>query len=261
MVLAWSACVVDADGRVLEEVDADRVHSTASVGKVFLLCELAERIVTGELDPDLPIWRDPAFAVADSGLWQYFRQETLPLTDACLLVAAVSDNWATNALLDIVGLDAVAQRAAALGCERSALHDRVRDLRRPTEAPHLSTGTARELAEVARRIHASSSGGPADGVSSVAARLVEVWLLIGVDLSMVAAPFALDPLAHLVGEVRVWSKTGSDSFVRADMGTAWNATRAYSYAGIATWSPSDDSRRVAIDLMHEFGETLRQRLA
>lgn len=259
MTTVWSCCVVAADGTVLVEVDADRVHSTASVGKVFLLCEIAALISDGSLDPLQPVDRDPAVAVADSGLWQHLAQERLPLVDACVLVAAVSDNWATNALLGVVSLDAVGARARALGCASSGLHDRVRDVREPGDPGRLSSGTAREIAEVARRIHAAASGHEVGGLSVSAGRLVESWLLSGVDLSLVGAPFRLDPLAHREGLLLLWSKTGSDRGVLADMGSAWRGDESVSYAAMATWS-GEDAMDVPHQRMHALGSDIRARL-
>lgn len=260
MPLTWSFCVLDSEGQVVDEEAPDTVQPTASVGKVFLLCEVAERLGDGRLDPHARVRRDPQVAVADSGLWQHLAHDSLPLVDACLLVAAVSDNWATNVLLETVGLDAVAARAEALGCARSGLHDRVRDVRAADDPPALSSGTARELAEVARRIHVSARGGEVGGISGEAARLVEGWLVTGVDLSMVAAPFRLDPLAHAEGRVRLWSKTGRDTGIRADMGVAWTGTDAMAYAAIATWEPGEDRGEEAFTRMHALGSALSSRL-
>lgn len=260
MSLAWSVCVVDRRGEVIEESNADDIHATASVGKVFLLCEAAQRIVDGQLDPSLALSRDSGCAVGDSGIWQYMSQDSLPLADACLLVACVSDNWATNALLDLIGLESVGRRALSLGCERSRLHDCVRDVRTGDHPANLSTGTARELAEVARRIHSAARGGDVDGLSVDAAMLVERWLITGVDLSMVAAPFLLDPLAHTQGRVMLWSKTGTDTCIRADVGVAWIDAEELSYAAIGTWAPGDDAVGASYERMHALGSRLVSRL-
>lgn len=260
MPLTWSSCLLDADGSVIDEVSADTVQSTASVGKVFLLCEAAEQVIDGRLDATAMVHRDPAMAVGDSGLWQHLAQEELPLSDVCVLIGAVSDNWATNALLDIIGLDAVASRATLLGCVRSRLHDRVRDERTDGDPVNLSSGTARELAEVARRIHIAAEGVPAPGIGADAARLVRRWLLAGVDLSMVAAPLRLDPLAHAEERVLLWSKTGTDRHVRADMGVVWSEGDAVAYAALATWEPDDDVSGEPFARMHAIGASLAARM-
>ncbi len=256
MTPEFSYCVLDSAGAVVVESDADRVHSTASVGKIFLLCAAAELIASGQLDSDGPVRRDEEVRVADSGLWQHLRQEELPLNDVCQLIGAVSDNWATNTLLDIVGMDAVESRARALGCHHSTLHDRVRDLRGPDHPPMLSSGTARELAEVARRIHVAASGAHVDGISAAAAADVRRWLLAGVDLSLVGAHFYLDPLAHSSGDVLLWSKTGCDTTVRADVGVAWRGESVLAYAALASWPAWADLDDHPVDLMNALGRRL-----
>ena len=81
---------------------------TASVGKVFLLVEVADRLERGVLDPQQPLRRDRVAPVADSGLWQHLASRRRSRSrDVACLVGAVSDNWATNVLLDLVGLAAV----------------------------------------------------------------------------------------------------------------------------------------------------------
>ena len=111
-----------------------------------------------------------------------------------------------------------------------------------------------------RRIHVASGGGEVDGISPNAARLVEGWLLTGVDLSMVAAPFRLDPLAHAEGRVRLWSKTGTDTGIRADVGVAWNESDTLSYAAIATWQTDDEVADLPFERMHALGRTLASRM-
>lgn len=260
MALTWSHCLLDEAGRVIEEAAADTVQPTASLGKVFLLCEIAERICDGRLDPLVPIFRQPGLQVADSGLWQHLTQSSLPLVDVCVLIAAVSDNWATNVLLDEVGLACVSERSASLGCVHSGLHDRVRGVRTDDDPLTLSTGTARELAEVARRIHLAARGDSVVGISPAAGALVQGWLLTGVDLSMVATPFGLDPLAHVGGDLRLWSKTGTDTCIRADMGVAWTGSVALAYSAIATWAPGEDVGDAPWERMHGFGSRLASRM-
>ena len=87
--VAWSAVVLDAaSGRLLAVRHPERVLPTASVGKLLLLLETARRLADGRLDPATLLRRSPADSVADSGLWQHLRTESLPLEDVALLVAS-----------------------------------------------------------------------------------------------------------------------------------------------------------------------------
>lgn len=239
----WGVCVVDAGGRVLAQRDAEAVHRTASVGKLLLLVAVARGLAEGSLDPDEPLSRSAVEAVADSGLWQHLRSETLPLGDVAALVGSVSDNLATNVLIHRVGLEATQAVARELGLAHTALHDVVRDRRRPEHPAMLSTGSARELAELVGRLP--------DGVLG--------WLAAGTDLSMVAAAFGLDPLAHVNPDrgLRLVNKTGTDDGVRADVGRVTGPAGTLVYAVLAEWDPAEDVRDEVLAGMREVGLRLR----
>ncbi|WP_240642374.1 serine hydrolase [Microbacterium sulfonylureivorans] len=257
--LEWSGCVVDAaSGRRLAAQAPGRALSTASVGKVLLLIELARRFEAGELDRSAPVERGHD-TVADSGLWQVMDAPSLGLADAARLVGAVSDNLATNVLLDVVGLEAVAATARGLGLHDTALLDRVRDVRGPEHPPVLSCGSAADLAALAARLHRGEVVG-----REVSAE-VTGWLGLGSDLSMVAGEFGLDPLAHREPDrgVRLWNKTGTDVSVRADVGVVASGERALAYAVLAQWRPDADPsvRDGVLHAMRETGRRLRGELA
>ena len=78
----WSVCVVDADtGADLAGREPGLVLPTASVAKVFALVELAARLESGDLRPDLVLDRRSVAPVRDSGLWQHLHVDELPLED------------------------------------------------------------------------------------------------------------------------------------------------------------------------------------
>ena len=70
----------------------------------------------------------------------------------------------------------------------------------------------------------------------------------------------LDPLAHRGDEPFLWSKTGTDATVRADMGVIAAPGGAYAYAAIATWDADDDRRDEALERMHDLGTRIRSLL-
>ena len=224
----WSILVLEPGvAEPLLALGEDRVLKTASVAKVLLLVEVAARVTEGTLDPDEPLRRTEP--VGGSGLWQSLRSQTLPAGDVAALVGSVSDNLATNTLLDRIGLDAVAERARSLGCADSALLDRVRDQRGPEHPPTVSLGTAAEWVHVLGQLHDGRAAGPG------ADRMVLNWLSATCDLSMVAGAFRLDHLSHRnTGHLRLAGKTGTDTGVRADIGIL-AGRRTLAWACIANW--------------------------
>jgi beta-lactamase class A len=211
---------------------------TASVGKLLLLIETARRIADGTLDPAELLAKDPALAVADSGLWQHLRVPALPVADLAVLIAAVSDNFATNVLLGRIGLRPLTDLAASLQLRETALLDRVRGERAPTDPPTLSHGTAEELAGLMRGLARGTV------VSREVSAQVDAWLATGVDLSMVASGFDLDPLAHNTADTGppLRNKTGTDSGIRADVGHVG----LLPYAVIANWNPHTADRTAEV---------------
>lgn len=255
---SWSVAVRDLTrGQEVLSHRPDALLPTASAAKVFVLVEVAEQLAAGDLDGDLLLDRTRCPRVADSGLWQHLTVDRLPLVDVARLVGAVSDNWATNVLVDLVGLDAVQARASVLAPGGSTLCDVVRDVRGPGDPRTLSVGCAADWVAVLERLHAGAATG------QWSATAVLDWLRAGVDLSMVAAAFGLDPLAHTDADrgVRLVNKTGTDDGVRADVGLVEVAGTTYAYAVICRWeaSPDDPVRDHVLAAMRSLGTMLLER--
>ncbi|GAA1499529.1 serine hydrolase [Dactylosporangium maewongense] len=233
--ISWSVCVRDSGGQVVYDHRPDTVLSTASVGKLLLLIEVARA-----LPLDLPCDRRDVEPVADSGLWQHLRTDVLPAHDLAVLVASVSDNLATNVLLHHVGLERVAALGHELGLASTALHDMVRDVRTAAHPPRLSSGTAAELSLLLHRLPGIDGG----------ERVLD-WMRTSADLSMVASAFALDPLSHDGLVLR--NKTGTDDGVRADVGVV----NGCAYAVLANWPPDEATVGEVLATMRELGDGIR----
>jgi beta-lactamase class A len=180
--------------------------------------------------------------------------EELAVHDLCVLIASVSDNLATNALLKHVGLQRVHDLAESLGLEQTALLDYVRDHRGPDEPEALSIGSASELSLVMSQLARNEL------VSPTVSEQVNAWLATNVDLSMVASVFGLDPLAHAPSDRNfiIRNKTGADPGVRADVGGLGRNAVWFNYAVIANWNASDaDLRDSALSGMRAIGTILR----
>lgn len=249
------AYAVDGTGRVLlSEGDVDEVIRTASVGKLLLLGRLAEELDAGRIDPAEQLRKDAVPLVADSGLWYLLDQPTLSVVDVARLVGAVSDNLATNVLLDRIGLDAVRDFAERHDLAPMELLDAVRDerdLSRPGVAETLSRASVRALVGFVQQL--------ADG--RIPARVRE-WMLLNTDQSMAAGAFGVDPLAHresVDGGPLVLDKTGSDDGLRVDVGTATLGDRTVHFAVAALWD--DGSEPVEhLAWMRSVGDRLRAHL-
>jgi beta-lactamase class A len=247
-----TACALDlTTGRVLFSVDDHLSVPTASIGKVLLLIEVAAQISGRDQSPALSILnRTAADTVADSGLWQHLQVPALPVIDLAALIGATSDNLATNVLLRRIGLDAVRDRAESLGLRRTLLLDIVRDQRGPDDAPQLSVGSARELATLFRRLELG------DVVDHASSRLVTGWLRLGIDLSLVAGAFGLDPLAHtgIDHGLTLFNKTGSDAGVRSEAGVLTGPRGGIAYAVTMRYNDEHLPGRLAvIDSMRTLG--------
>jgi beta-lactamase class A len=258
--VAWSVMVEDHSGGVLFEQSPDLVCATASIGKTLLLITVADQLARGLISPSAVLSRESARPVADSGIWQHLDSDALPVADVCALVGAVSDNLATNVLIQRVGLASVQSTAEHLGLSRTALQDVVRDARMPEHPRALSTGTARELVALVCELVDPRVLNPRT------ARQVVQWLSLNTDLSMVAGAFGLDPLAHGGTDrgVRLWNKTGTTAGARCDIGAVTMSARQLVWAVLANWTVLDDRdgiRDEVLAAMGRIGSAIRQHLA
>ena len=87
---------------------ADEIFPTASVIKLSVLLTLMQQVEDGEYSLDDPLMLRRADHVAGSGLLQHLSPGlTMPIRDWAFLMMSISDNLATNVLIDHVGLDEV----------------------------------------------------------------------------------------------------------------------------------------------------------
>lgn len=255
----YSIALVDVEtGETLAAHRPDARQRTASIGKLFLLVEVARALESGELSADEPVRAPVEHRVEDSGLWYLLRTQALPVWDAAVLVAAVSDNLATNALLHRLGLERVAGVAAELGYERTQLLDYIRDDRGPEHPWTPSFGTGGELADFMRRLALGEIVSP-----QVSAQVLD-WLSADVDTALVVDAFAHDPLAHRQPDaqgVQFWHKTGAIEVVRADVGLAAGPGGRVAYAALAEWGDNSENLHEAARAdLRRIGDFVRERV-
>jgi beta-lactamase class A len=109
--LVLSGCGVEV------EMAADAAYSGASTIKTFLLEQASQAVAAGRLSWDAPVSVTPEHVAAGDGVLAHWPLPvTLPLHAVAQLMTALSDNTATNAVVDLLGgLEDVNDALAAAG--------------------------------------------------------------------------------------------------------------------------------------------------
>ena len=131
------------------EVYADEVFPTASVIKIPVLLEFYRQVKAGDLDPSEVVPLNEEDIVGGSGILQFLTPESTQLTveDYCRLMITISDNTATNFMIDWVGMDNVNRLLTELGFTETKLrrkmqavdidYDLMENVSTPREFSHL----------------------------------------------------------------------------------------------------------------------------
>ena len=106
---------------------ADEPFPTASTIKIGILHELFARADAGALALDEPRPLPAASRAGGAGILQRLSSPMLSLRDHALLMILLSDNTATNVLIDTLGPDTITTRMQALGARGYRLRRRMMD--------------------------------------------------------------------------------------------------------------------------------------
>ena len=119
--------ICEADETVRFARDADELYPAASVIKVPLVMALYAEVARGAID--LSERMGVGERVAGTGVLTHLADlAELTLRDQAVLTIIVSDNTATNRVIDRVGIDVVNAYLERWGCSRSRLRRRMFDL-------------------------------------------------------------------------------------------------------------------------------------
>ena len=92
-------------------------YNAASCIKIFILIELFNRIQKGEIDRKFELEYLNKYYVNGSGVLQYLSKNIkLPIIDIATLMMIISDNVATNILIDYLGIDNINKTIKNIGC-------------------------------------------------------------------------------------------------------------------------------------------------
>jgi beta-lactamase class A len=186
----------------------DEKFPTASLIKVAVLVTLYDLIDKGLMSPDDRLTLTKVDKVPGSGTLQFMHDGIeLTVRDAAWLMSTISDNTATNLLLDKVGIRRVWEKMDSLGLRQTRIHAKVFRARFTSVAPDssekygLGVTTPNEMA----RLFALMADGRA-----VSARADSTML------DILAHNEDYHMLQRHVSGVRAPSKTGKTDQVRTD---------------------------------------------
>ena len=104
-----------ASGSTLDH-EADRPVQAASTIKTLILVALARAVDSGMMDLDTEVAVQNDWRVGGSGVLNWLHGGvTLPLRDHAWLMIAISDNTASNAIIETLGVETIRQTADELG--------------------------------------------------------------------------------------------------------------------------------------------------
>jgi beta-lactamase class A len=225
-----------------ERVDwrPDVVLPTASVIKEPILLALLRAAEAGQVDLDARVTLRAEERVGGSGVLKVFGGGLQPtVRDVATLMIAVSDNTATNMVLDqLGGIDPVNTAMAELGLHSIRLHNAVDFDLIGTDVRRLGEASVGDLCELGRLIATRQAFGPA--VSTTAEEILSTQQYL--DQAMrytLANPYARE--LGLVAPLSVASKTGFFTGTRVDAGIVrFGPGGGFAYA-VANHEASDTS--------------------
>lgn len=141
--------------------DGDRPFPAASTIKLAVLVALFQEVDAGRLDLERLVPVVPGAVVGGSGVLAWLRPGlALPVADLAYLMIAISDNTASNLLIDLIGIERVGAAIAGLGLAGTALNRRFLG-RTPGSGEPENVTTAADLVALLSLIAGDRAASPA----------------------------------------------------------------------------------------------------
>lgn len=215
-------------GEVLHSFQPDTVVTSASTIKLPILLTVMEGVQRETFQLQQPVKVPESVILPDTTVFEpENRRETYSLLELLYWMITVSDNTATNVLIDLVGMEAVNGLCHRWGASHTQLQRKMLDFEAKA-AGRDNVTTAHDQYVLYAGLHerAESQGGP--------------WT---VAMDILLEQRCQDAfLRYLNGPVAVAHKTGGLDHVHHDAGLFLSAKRPY-YLGCFTWDgPSLDGQ-------------------
>ncbi len=222
---------------------------TASTIKLAIVYELFRQIDEGTVRLDRTIVLDRSKAVGGSGVLVEMGTPTLSVRDYATLMVIVSDNTATNVLIDLLGMDRIAARMTALGLTGTRLRRHMADV----AAARRGDENVSTPAELVALLEAFVKGTGLSASSRDEA------------LALLKKPKASRLRRSLSSGVEAADKPGELEGVRVDAGVVFAKNRPYIFCAMTTYLKDEaegeraieDASRAAYDYFSRLGAGLQ----
>lgn len=208
----------------------DEVFPLASTIKLAILYELFKQADEGRLKLDDVRPLERRHVVGGSGVLAELTAPAMPLRDYAILMVVLSDNTATNLLIDAVGMENVTRTMGRLGVKSLQLRRKMIDLEAARRGDE-NVGTPADVARLLTVIHRS------EGLRKESSEAI---------IAMLRKPKASALRDGVPAPVAVANKTGALDGVAADAGIIYLADRPYVFVATTTYLNSNAAGSAAI---------------
>lgn len=240
-----AVAIIDPKSGESLSIRGDEPFPAASIIKVPILVELFHQVQNGKISLDDPMVMIEADKVPGSGMLQYLTTpHQLTVRDAAFLMITLSDNTATNMILDKVGLRSVGERMEALGLPRTKVHSKT-FMRSTSIAPDSSAKyglgviTANEIARLLVLLYQGKVVSP-----EASQEMIEIM----------KKQFYEEGIPRLIPAATVAHKTGSLNASRHDCGIVYSQARDYVLCVLTrenkdtSWGIDNEAHRLISDI-------------
>lgn len=218
-----------ASGERFERL-ADETFPLASTIKLAILYELFKQADEGRLKLDEVRALERRHVVGGAGVLTELTAPAMPLRDYAILMVVLSDNTATNLLIDAVGMANVTRRMTALGLPSLQLRRKMIDIAAARRGEE-NVGTPADVARLLAMIYRS------EGLKKESSEAI---------IAILRKPKSSALRDGVPGSVPVANKTGTLEGVAADAGIVYLAGRPYVFVATTTFLNSNAAGEAAI---------------
>ncbi|HLW81342.1 MAG TPA: serine hydrolase [Candidatus Acidoferrales bacterium] len=206
-------------------VNADTIFPQASSIKIPILIELMRQAQAGKINLAERVEIHRAGLVGGSGVLQFFSDggSAISVRDLSVLMVVLSDNSATNLIIDRVGMDNVNAMLRRLALDKTVLARKMMDTA-SEQADRENRSTPRQMATLVEELNAGKLLDAAH--TKMTLEMLEYY--------------KDSPLrAGLPPEITIAEKPGSLSGAQCDTGIVFLTGRPYIISVMTTFNPSD----------------------